>query len=1103
MRTVALAQDICKIRQHTKPKAVCCCASAPATAALVTYISILLERETNMRKPGIVLFFFALLTICASLHAQTVDTAIVGTISDSSGAVISNATVTVTSLATGIEKKALTASGGTYSVNYLIPGTYAVTASATGFGTDEQRGIELQINQQARVNITLQVGATSQVVSVEASEQPLLQTQDASLGVVVGTQTAASLPLNGRKFEDLGTLTPGVTVTDTDTHSGASGGATINAYGNANAWPSFNLDGITMGRNRESQINLYPSVDAVQEFKIFTNTGNAEAEYGDNAGTITNVQLKSGSNNLHGDAFEFVRNPVLDARNYFRVAPLPKQLLKQNQFGATVGGPIIKDRTFFFFSYEGLRSLEQVASLANVLTAPEENGDFSALLPGKQLKSPYTGANYLNNQIPVDKVAQQIAIDYMPLPNTSQNGENYSDFTSGNESVNQYILRLDHKINDANQLAFHFVHAFRNFPFVAADPHFTFTGTFPLYNLALQYIHTFSPSMVNELHLGYDYEHIQQLSTRTNTSFTAASLGINGFVQPNGSPWPPTEEGFPVLSISGFLGMGDSNATSNIDNSVTYQLVDNITWIRGKHTFVYGTDIRYKEDNGTTDNTPWGSITFNGAETGNAAADFILGVPSSIITPEGVPLTAARQWQDALYLQDNWKVTPSLTVNAGLRWEVSTPPHDDLPTSRTLAFTSSTSAVNPPTLEPLPTPLWHISHNDYAPRVGFNYSLPWNSVLRGGYGISWYQGQVNNIYILQLNPPADPSYSLANGTTPANPPTATIDNPVSPSITPATPNETSIPPDGKHPDMYLQGWNLTLSKQFWSNVIDVSYVGSKATHWDTSIPYYNNGPPQPAGLSVNANRPFPTIGNIRMLDFHGASSYNGLNVHFQHRFTHNLEFTSVFSWSHLLDNQGGDTNGVRNETQIPTAKEWASGLTNVPRNLTIAFVYQLPKLAGGDRAARAVLNGWNFNGIFQFIDGSPLYVDQSADGENDGNLFQRPDLTGQPIKLSNKSIGEWFNTAAFTEAIGHYGSTPRNPVGVQSPAVDPLTLSIGRSFATPWEGQHLDFRMESFNTLNTPQFAAPGVAQGSSTFGKISATTIDNREVQLGLKYIF
>ena len=857
-------------------------------------------------------------------------------------------------------------------------------------------------------------------------------------------------------------------------------------------WAQVNVDGVTMVNNRHAYVNLYPSIDAIQEFKVFT--GNAEAEYGGGVGTVTNIQLKTGGNAFHGTVFEFFRNTAMDARNYFRIAPLPKQVLKQNQFGATIGGPIIKDRAFFFASYEGLRSIEQNAALTNVLTPAQINGDFSALLPATQLKSPYTGLPYLNNQVPVNLVAQNIAKTYMPLPNTSQGGFNYSDFVQGNETVNQYLGRFDYTMNDANQFSFHFIYASRDFPTIKADPHFTTQGTFPIYNIAAQYIHTFSPRMVNELRFGISLEHLKILGGNANTGFTAASIGINGFTL-NGAPLPPPQEGFPIISISGLVAMGDSVSA---DDSRTYQMVDNLTWSSAKHTLIMGADIRHAQDNADTSNTPFGSLTFNGAQTGNAAADFILGLPSSVITPEGVPLTMARQWRDFTYFQDNWKATPNLTMNLGLRWDLWVPPHDDLGASRTLNF-----STNPPTLIPLPTPLWKISHKDFSPRVGFAYSLPHQFVVRSAYGITFYGGQFDNINILQLNPPVDPSFSLANGTNPKNPPTATINNPVSPSITPGTPNVASLPSDGKHPDLYLQTWNLTLSKQFWSNVIDISYVGVKGTHQDTSIPYFNNGPPQPSTGSVNANRPYPTIGNIRLLDFHGASAYNGLLVHYQHTLSHQVEFTAAYAWSHLLDNQGGDTNGVRNETQIPTAKEWANGLTDQRHNLTVAFVWQLPTLSGGNRAARAVLNGWGFNGIFQFLAGNPLFVSQSADGENNGNLFQRPDLTGQPLTVAHRTVSAWFNTAAFATAVGHYGSTPRNPSAIVSPSNDPLTLAVKRNFAMPFERQSLDFRLEVFNALNHPQFGAPGSTQGSSTFGKISSTSIDNREVQLALKYLF
>ncbi len=1050
-----------------------------------------------MRKLDFALFLSVSLSsmlISPQLMAQTIDTSIRGTVTDSSGAVVPGATVSVVSSVTGIKKQTVTASTGDYGVTYLTPGTYDVTVTAQGFGSSIQKGIVLEINQQAKVNLVLQVASEQQTVEV-ASAQPLLQTEDASLGVVVGADSAENLPLNGRKFNDLAILTPGVTVYNPDNHSSSTDGSAISSYGSQLTWSQVNVDGVTMVNNRHAYVNVYPSIDAIQEFKVLT--GNAEAEYGGGAGTVTNIQLKTGGNAFHGDVFEFLRNTAMDARNFFLVAPVHKQVLKQNQFGGTVGGPIIKDRTFFFGSYEGLRSIEQSASITGVLTPAEENGDFSALLPGVQLTNPYTGAIYPNNQIPVDPVAQQIARKYMPLPNTNQNGQNYAGVTSGNETVNQYLVRLDHKVNDNNQLAFHFLYALRDFPSRDLNPNFSYVGTYPIYNTGLQYVHTFNARMVNELRLGVDLEHVKQLSTLANTDFTPASIGINGFVQPNGAPWPAPDQGFPVISSSDLIGLGNAIAASNLDDSRTYQIVDNFTWTKNRHTLIFGADIRHVQDNATTDNTPYGQIFFNGALTGYDGADFILGVPSSVITPEGVPLTMARQWRDAAYFQDDWKVNAKLTVNLGLRYDLWVPPHDNLNTSRTLDFSTPTpSVVN------LPNPLWKVTHKDFSPRIGLAYSFPQKLVLRAGYGITFFGGQFDNINILQLNPPTDPSFTLTNGTNPSNPPTATIENPVSPSLAAANANVATLPANDEHPDLYLQTWNLTLSKQFWNNVIDVAYVGVKGTHQDTSAYNYNSGPPQPASGNVNSNRPFPTFGTIRLIDFGGASIYNGLNVHFEHRLSRQLELTATYSWSHLRDNQGGDINSASSQTQVPNSKEWASGLTDQRNYLTLAFVWQLPKFSGGNAAARAVLNGWGLNSIYQYISGSPLWISQSADGENNGNQNQRPDLVpGQPLHLAHRTNAEWFNTAAFTEAVGHYGSTPRNPLsGVKN---DPLTLAVKRVFPLPFEGQHLDFRLEAFNALNHPQFASPGTTQGSGNFGVITSTHSDNRDLQVALKYVF
>jgi hypothetical protein len=316
-------------------------------------------------------------------------------------------------------------------------------------------------------------------------------------------------------------------------------------------------------------------------------------------------------------------------------------------------------------------------------------------------------------------------------------------------------------------------------------------------------------------------------------------------------------------------------------------------------------------------------------------------------------------------------------------------------------------------------------------------------------------------------------------------------------------NAATLPPDRNHPDLYLQTYNLAVSKQFWSNVIDVTYVGVKGTHLDSSLTYYNS--PQPGPGAIQARRPYPNFARIRMLDFSGASSYNAVQVHFEHRMSHQLSFTAAYSYSHTLDNQGADVNGGGCECQNPRViHEWANALTDQRHNLTIGYVWNLPTWKT-NRFAGAVLNGWRVNGIAQVASGTPLFITQAADGQNTDNSWQRPNLVpGVNPKLDNRSVNMWFNAAAFTTStyLTGYGTTPRNPL--VGPATRNTNLAVARTFTMPYsETHHLEFRLESFNTLNTPQLSNPGISQGSSTFGKVTSTKIDNRELQLGVKYLF
>ncbi len=1042
-----------------------------------------------------------LLTLTApSVFAQTVDTAILGTVTDSGGAVVPSSTVILSQPSTGLSRSATTANDGTYEFRYLLPGEYTVEVKANGFNTERRTGVTLQLGQQAKVDFTLNVGTVQQTIEVNAAP-PLLQTENASLGNVVGPERIENLPLNGRKFNDLAILTPGVQVYNPDLHSSSTDGSEIGGNGGRLIWGQVNVDGITMVNNRHNYVNLYPSIDAIQEFNV--QTGNYSAQYGGNAGTNVNIQIKSGTNRFHGDLFEFLRNSAMDARNYFIPSPLPQNILKQNQYGATLGGPIIHDKTFFFLSYEGLRSIQQIPGTAVVLTPQQRAGDFAA--SPTPIINPTNGQAFTGNVIPpglLNPVSLNIINHYMPLPNTSGT-VNYAGSALGDLTVNQGIARVDHYFSSKDQLFVHYIRAFRNFPTTDLNPNFTFTGTYPISNLSAQWVHTFTPSILNEFRAGFDLENVAQLSTLTNTGFTIQSLGINGLNVggPNGRPLRPNEEGFPIINIAGYLGMGSDLAASNLDNSQTYQMVDNLTFIKGKHALKFGGDVRKLYDDATTNNWPFSSMTFTGDISGDPAAAFMLGYPRTTLTPEGVPLTKARQWRTALYLQDDWKVTPKLTLNLGARWDRFGVPVDVNGVTRTLDF-----SANPPQFIPPPGQifhnLWNISNKDISPRVGFAYNPTSNWVLRGGYGIFYFGGQFDNINILQLNPPTAGSLTITN---PSTNPIATIQNPVPAALYPTNPffNAVTLPADRNHPDTYVQNWNLTASKQFGANVLDVGYVGNKGTHVDTSFQNWNQ--PDPGPGDIQARRPYPTFARIR-LEYYGVNtSYNSLQVHFERRFTKGLSFSAAYTWSHEIDNALETTNsggcGCQNPRDL--AAERTSGIYDQRHNLVIGYVWQIPLASNWTGLPGAIARGWSFEGIITLASGSPFDILESFDSQNNDGIWERPNLVpGQKLSVPNQGPSEWFNTAAFTPSILMYGNSPRDPV--VGPGTHVLNLTLMKQFHMPYAEHHvLEFRAEAFNAFNTPQFSNPDPNLGDTAFGQVTSTKIDNREMQLALKYIF
>jgi outer membrane receptor protein involved in Fe transport len=1034
------------------------------------------------------------------LRGQTLDTGILGTITDPTGGVVSRVTITITNPSTGVTRTISTDSGGQYEVRYLLPGEYTAETKAEGFRGERRTGIVVQIGQQTRVDFQLQVGSVVETVEVTGAA-PLLSTENATLGEVVGPERIVNLPLNGRNFAQLAVLTPGVRVVEESQVR-----TRVIANGVRDIAMQISFDGITAVNNRHNFVVLYPSVDAVQEFKV--QSANYSAEYGGNAGANINVQLRSGTNQFHGSAFEFFRNNDLDARGYFRPRPLPKDVLHRNQFGTIFSGPIWKDKTFFLVSYEGRRQIQESGATNIVFTPAQRRGDFSAF--SSPVTDPLTGNAFPGNIIPQNRlnpVSVNLINTYTPLPNQA-GAVNYAGVTQATTNIDQGIVRGDHYFSARDQVFVHYIYARRDYPSTDLNPNFHYNATFPNTSFAAQYVHTFNPGLLNELRFGWEKGNVALLSPRQNTDFRIESLGIQGLKVggPDGRPLTASESGFPVIGIDGYLGMGDSAASSNLDNSRTFQWVDNLSLIRHRHSMKMGVDARRLLDDATTNNWPFGNIAFTADIASNSAAAFMLGYPKTTLTPEGVPISQVRQWRFGFYFQDDWKLTPNLTLNLGARYDLIGLPHELTGISRTLRF--DLNAAHPP-LFPAPGQQGDLWLNEYwhlTPRFGFAWRWRADTVVRGGYGIFTTAAHFDNINVLQLNPPGAGSLTVTNVN--VNP-IATIQNPVPRELYPTVPifNVVSIAPDRRHINGYVQNATVQVSHEFGKNdVLEAGWVATKGTDLDTSVNNFNS--PDPGPGVVQSRRPYQDYARIRLLITDSNSIYHALQTRFEHRFSHGLSLTAAYTWSHMIDDAAQSTNRGACQCQDPRHRgvnERASSIFDNRHRLVAGYIWELPLAKSLKGPAAWIAQGWSLGGVVTMQSGFPFNITQSGDSQNVDGLWERPNLVaGQQASLpgGSRDASQWFNTAAFSRSNMQYGSSPRNPV--VGPGIHTFDLSGSKAFKLPHkEGHQVLFRAEFFNAFNTPELNLPVSTLGTGTFGHVTNTFSDQRQIQLALKYSF
>ena len=1022
----------------------------------------------------LLLWMFLTLMCGASMFGQGYQAQIVGRIIDPSGAPIPGATITATNVATNISSSTVTTQNGEYVIPQLPLGAYAVTVEAKGFQKFVRHGITLEVNQIVRVDATLAVGQVSQEVTVTA-QSPVINTETSALGKVVNNREINDIPLNGRNYLSLALLTPGVVAA-----SAGSNPDVIN--GSRPDHVSYLLDGAPNIDRRGNVPVVTPSLDAIQEYQILTNS--YSAAYGRLGAGIVSVALKTGTNQFHGTVYDYLRNDALDARGFFdQQVPI----LKRNQFGASLGGPIIKDKAFFFFSYEGLRQRNSTSNLMRVPTLAERQGIFAS-----PIRNPFTGKPYANNTIPtIDPVAQNI-LPFIPTPNLS-GVLNYIDVGNASQDTDSYLSVIDYHFNNMDQLTGHFAltNANGTNPFRAENiPGFGSTVFNRNQQWSISETHIFSPMILNQFRAGF---------TRSNFSETSVNFGKNTSAQV-GIAGVPGGYGLTSIVISGLPTVGDAIFLPDQWTDNEYSFSDSVNWTKGSHAIQFGVDFQRSQHFNLFAAYANGQAAFIGYFTGNAFADFLLGLPVQTQRQVGTNKSYLFSNYVGAYIQDDWKVLPNLTLNLGVRYDLNGAPTEKY--NHWSNFIPSLGQSITAGTPGYPDGLMETHYNNFSPRVGFAYrpSRFKNTVIRGGYGIFTSFDLQYTLYQL-LGATAYPFTDLQLYQS-LKPGPLTLAAPF-PSTPGSAPGASS--PNGweyNNPTPYTQNWNLTIGQDFGHNMgIEVSYVGNKGTH--ESVLLNMNQAIRTATGSIS---PYPKLGRVLVENLGANSIYNALQISFKKRFSGGLGFRSNFTWSKAIDEASF---GASEYPQDPRNLAAERGLSDANRGKvwTSDFIYELP--VGRDRrfgshfnrGVDALLGGWQVNGILNFSDGRPFTPVLSKTNAQAGQPT-RPNRIASGF-VSNPTITEWFDPAAFPNVpltALQYGNSGRNIL--VGPGIISVDTSLFKDFAMPWEGQRLQFRAEFFNMLNHANFGQPDPRVDQATAGYISSAG-PGRQIQLALKYIF
>jgi outer membrane receptor protein involved in Fe transport len=1038
---------------------------------------------------------------------------LVGTVADPSGAVVVHAQIVVHNVETGVDRRASTDERGRYFVSPLAIGHYTLTAEASGFRTVKVSDIYLTIGQTGVKDITMQIGQVSESVSV-VDTTALLQAEDAAVGQSVENKKIVDLPLNGRDFTQLVALTPGATSAGQAYETGSS---QVVINGQRSTKTTATIDGVMDVDQLFQGFPISPSVDAIDEFKV--QSGNFSAEQGMGPSNIS-VTLKSGTNSYHGTAFEFLRNDAMDARNFFQPE---RSVLKRHQFGGSAGGPIKRDKLFWFGNYEGTRQHSGNEFSITVPSDAMRKGDFSGMPP---IMDPLTGKQFPNNIIPANRINQtaNYFLPFFPLPNS---GTQFIYSPPSTVNLNQETGRVDYYINDSNRLFGSYTAAGRNVFDPEPQPK---NGGLTRQGLAqranINWNKTITPTMMNTLMLGWSRFKNVLTPSIIGTNYTVQS-GLQGFEQTS-ARFP----GFPQLSIGGYEGLSGFEWAPLINPTDNRQIADDFSLIRGGHQIRFGTDLRRFMWSSQSATVGRGDISYSGDYTGDGWADFLLGYPVSAFRQYPQSNYNQLSYNLAWYVQDNWHVTPNLTLNLGLRYEYDTWPVDsrNQVTSFDPAIGKFVVGHKPgqaPDLaaQPLAALAWQLfgnlmvkagdvglptrtlrfpDKNNWGPRVGLAWRPPFlkDTAFRIGYGV--FYELVNGNNYSNLTATSIP-WIISQGVTNTLP-VPTLDNQhlfapfdapgaASPSVQPIV-----YDPNARVP--YMQEWNVSIQKQLGRTTsLDVAYVGNKGTKLETNVPVNR---PLPGPGDVDSRRPFPGLSEGFDVAHEGSSIYHALQVKLERTYSAGLSLLASYTYSKSIDNSSSDFgSGVEDEYNLRLERAVSS--FDYRHRLSVGYVYDLPfgkgkALQPSNSVLSAIVSGWETTGIVTLQSGAPFTVTSGRDVANTGSGSQRPDRI-RSGEISNPTIDQWFDTSAFVlNAPYTWGNSGRNILRTDSLKV--WDAGLMRRFSVR-ESMYFQLRGEFFNALNHPDFGTPDTNLSSGNFGRVFSTRNSPRIGQVALKFVF